>query len=505
MKFSEVGADVRITFADQSWIRLFTGSPDTAERLAEFLSGAAQGLSESALSDAQRQRVSRFMADLPDTAQPPVYTRLASGIVLVEARVPAKAGKGLFETHSILMDDSGVPHSRSRAICSTRNPQPARGKIHADMSVWEPEADEVLLARAPVTFASGATTRVSGMRWFRDQHRADIQGELVGWPPGPTYTAHSASGTVVRNTVKGVAVWTLTSRTLPPVDQPIKQLTVGEARMNRRRTAAVIATAGALALSVLNAPAAQAKDTGIDLSDLVINNGKPIVAGTSRVVEPPISFNIALPPGTTRRPVPLFRVPLPVPGKHHGGGRDRRGLHRTGRLHLLRAEPQAGPLRGDLYIDPHPSQEHVDSNSDATSWKIGVSLRLFPPGDGPVVAEERETRSRNRRPPPSRQASVADATPEPVTKGKKLTLKSKLTRANWTTKKNDAYAGSTVSLQFRAKNATSFKTLKKVRTNSAGALSTTVTATTDGFFRWVYYGNTTTGTATSAQDYVDVR
>ncbi|MDQ0930376.1 hypothetical protein [Streptomyces turgidiscabies] len=109
MKFSEVGADVRVTFADQSWIRLFTGSPDTAERLAEFLSGAAQGLPESALSDAQRQRVSRFVVDLPDTAQSPVYTRLPSGIVLVEARVPAKAGRGLFETHSILMDDSGAP------------------------------------------------------------------------------------------------------------------------------------------------------------------------------------------------------------------------------------------------------------------------------------------------------------------------------------------------------------------------------------------------------------
>ncbi|MDQ0930379.1 hypothetical protein QFZ49_000286 [Streptomyces turgidiscabies] len=74
-----------------------------------------------------------------------------------------------------------------------------------------------------------------------------------------------------------------------------------------------------------------------------------------------------------------------------------------------------------------------------------------------------------------------------------------------TSKKNNAYAGSSVSLQFRAKNATTFKTLKKVTTNSAGALRTTVTASTDGFFRWVYYGNTTTGTATSGQDYIDVR
>ncbi|WP_307624656.1 hypothetical protein [Streptomyces turgidiscabies] len=48
--------------------------------------------------------------------------------------------------------------------------------------------------------------RVSGMRWFRDQDGHDIQGELVGWPAGPTYTAHSTSGTIARNTVKGVAI-----------------------------------------------------------------------------------------------------------------------------------------------------------------------------------------------------------------------------------------------------------------------------------------------------------
>ncbi|MFE1798310.1 hypothetical protein ACFW9L_19400 [Streptomyces sp. NPDC059517] len=109
MKFSEIGADVRITFADQSWIRLFTGNPDSAERLVELLTGTVQALPERALSQGQRHRVTRFMADLPDTAQPPTYTRLPSGIVMVEARVPAKAGKDLFETHSILMNDAGEP------------------------------------------------------------------------------------------------------------------------------------------------------------------------------------------------------------------------------------------------------------------------------------------------------------------------------------------------------------------------------------------------------------
>lgn len=72
------------------------------------------------------------------------------------------------------------------------------------MSVWEPEPDETLIARAPVTFATGEATRVGGMRWFRDTERNDIQGELVGWPAGPTFTAHSTGGTTARKTAKGV-------------------------------------------------------------------------------------------------------------------------------------------------------------------------------------------------------------------------------------------------------------------------------------------------------------
>ncbi|MDN0193584.1 hypothetical protein [Streptomyces sp. S.PNR 29] len=107
MTYSEVEADVRLTFADGSWIRLFTGNPDNAKRLEQILSGTVQAIPESALSAGQRKRVSRFVGDLPAGAQPPTFTRLPSGIVLVEARVPSKAGKDLHDTHSILMGPQG--------------------------------------------------------------------------------------------------------------------------------------------------------------------------------------------------------------------------------------------------------------------------------------------------------------------------------------------------------------------------------------------------------------
>ncbi|KPI10300.1 hypothetical protein OK074_9088 [Actinobacteria bacterium OK074] len=55
------------------------------------------------------------------------------------------------------------------------------------MTIWQPDPDETLIARRAVTFATGAATPVSGMRWFRDTERRDIQGDLPGWPEGPHY------------------------------------------------------------------------------------------------------------------------------------------------------------------------------------------------------------------------------------------------------------------------------------------------------------------------------
>ncbi|MFF7723339.1 hypothetical protein ACFZDB_28840 [Streptomyces luteogriseus] len=74
------------------------------------------------------------------------------------------------------------------------------------MSVWWPGSGETFIARAPLTFATGAATRVKGMRWFRDPERNDIQNELDGWPEGPSYTARSSGSTAGRNTVKGAAM-----------------------------------------------------------------------------------------------------------------------------------------------------------------------------------------------------------------------------------------------------------------------------------------------------------
>jgi hypothetical protein len=271
-----------------------------------------------------------------------------------------------------------------------------------------------------------------------------------------------------------------------------------------RRTVAVATLVGALGLSVLNAPAAQAADTGITVSDIVINKGKPIVVGTSKPVEPPISFDIALPSGyTTADPSRYDAYPFLYRGGITTAADTGENFIQPGSYTCYEVDSKHAQCEGSLYIDPHPSQEHVDSNSDATTWKVGVALRLWK-ADGGLKTGELETRSATVQLKRAAKATT-NASPEPVTKGKTITVTGKLTRANWSTKKYDAYSGRTVSLQFRAKGTDTYKTVKKATTSSTGGLKTTVTASVDGSYRWVYYGNSTTGVATSAADYVDVR
>ncbi|MEU6449048.1 hypothetical protein [Streptomyces sp. NPDC046979] len=73
------------------------------------------------------------------------------------------------------------------------------------MNIWQPDPDEILLARSPVSFATGAAPRVKGMRWFRNSERIDIQPELAGWPEGPSFTARSVGGSATQKVLRGAA------------------------------------------------------------------------------------------------------------------------------------------------------------------------------------------------------------------------------------------------------------------------------------------------------------
>jgi hypothetical protein len=100
---------------------------------------------------------------------------------------------------------------------------------------------------------------------------------------------------------------------------------------------------------------------------------------------------------------------------------------------------------------------------------------------------------------------TADAAPEPVKKGRTITVTGSLKRANWNNGTYAGYAGQPVLLQYRKKGSNTYTTLKKVTSGTGGSLKATTPAKADGYYRFSFATNPTTGASTAAGDYVDVR
>jgi hypothetical protein len=98
-----------------------------------------------------------------------------------------------------------------------------------------------------------------------------------------------------------------------------------------------------------------------------------------------------------------------------------------------------------------------------------------------------------------------NASPEPVLRGKPLSIKGRLLIADWD---NGRYVAAknvrNVRVQFRTPTG-SYSTVKTVTTNSTGWVNTKVTAKRTGVWRLVYGGNSKAGPAIATGDGVKVR
>lgn len=146
-----------------------------------------------------------------------------------------------------------------------------------------------------------------------------------------------------------------------------------------------------------------------------------------------------------------------------------------------------------LDLEIPPSQPY---NGEAGTWTAEFHVNDTDAGtgsslSGPTFRVLRAAKLRN------------NAAPEPVKKGKTITVTGSLDRANWETLKYGAYAGKSVELQYRTKT-TSYAKVKTLTTNSSGDVKTTVKASKDGYFRLAYAGNGTTAAVKGVGDFVDV-
>ncbi|MFE0509552.1 hypothetical protein [Streptomyces sp. NPDC058964] len=264
-----------------------------------------------------------------------------------------------------------------------------------------------------------------------------------------------------------------------------------------RIRATVAAVSGALALSALAVPAAQATTStptlNVTFSNVKVDDGKTnFVVGTTGKVAVPVTYTLNHPASVrvthVVSGVEFYRgTPIPDVATVFFIG-DGPGTCTTVSSTALKCSETITLAASELRDSDAGT---LTVGGGAIDEKTGVTKIQ---GDLGKVTLKRAARL------------TANATPEPVKEGRTITVSGQLTHADW----NGAgtycgYADQAVKLQFRKKGSTTYTTLNTIRTTSTGALKTTVTASVDGSFRYRFAGTGTTSSVTSAADFVDVQ
>ncbi|TGB05694.1 calcium-binding protein [Streptomyces sp. MZ04] len=271
-----------------------------------------------------------------------------------------------------------------------------------------------------------------------------------------------------------------------------------------RIRATVAALTGTLALSALAVPAAQAVDgpssapriaaQGANVGDteitkVSVNGGKNVVVGTTNKVQFTVAVTATDPEGIAGGSAFLY----------HGGSIDTAdGVLAPddfdGTCKVVDATTSTCSVT--VIADP---QTGLYNGLAGSGWKVYAAIGA---NDGDSAEGESYASDANIQ---RNSRLTTNASPEPVKKGKTLTVTGALTRANWDTFKYAGYTNQSVKLQYKKKGATSYTTLKTITSGASGALKTTVTASADGYYRYVFAGTSTTPATTSTSDFVDVQ
>ncbi|MER5787890.1 hypothetical protein [Streptomyces sp. NPDC001980] len=260
-----------------------------------------------------------------------------------------------------------------------------------------------------------------------------------------------------------------------------------------RIRATVAAVSGALALSAFVAPAAHAAGSTPDVtfSNMKINKGSSMVVGTTKAsfsVTYTVTHAASLSASSFQTGPVIYRgTSITSPSDVFIS--DEPGTCTAASTTVLNCKATLlFTVNGDWDLD----------NSEAGSWNVGA---LAADKDGNMNWKGGLGTTKVLR----ATKLTVNATPEPVKKGKTVTVTGSLTRANWDTHKYGAYGSQSVKLQFRKKSSTTYTTLKTIKASSTGALKTTTTASVDGYFRYSFAGTSTSPAVSATGDYVDVQ
>ncbi|WP_329614664.1 hypothetical protein OG244_17210 [Streptomyces brevispora] len=254
------------------------------------------------------------------------------------------------------------------------------------------------------------------------------------------------------------------------------------------------------------APAAEPIPGQLDLtfSKFTVNGGKPIVVGTTYTKRVATTFTV-----THAADVDIFASDFALDVSLYRGSFD----FPTNELYgdvvpvCKAVSAKVATCKGNIAIEPGFD---LIGNADATKWKAMGFAVDYNGQDGlenPDFSKIGFALQDNLGGSSLQRASkqTVNASPEPVKKGKTLTVTGWLSRANFDDLKYHGYTVQPVKLQFRKKGSSTYTTVKTVKTNNKGDLKTTVKATVDGYWRYSFAGTSTTPAATATGDYVDVK
>ncbi|WP_330459741.1 hypothetical protein OIB37_24435 [Streptomyces sp. NBC_00820] len=247
---------------------------------------------------------------------------------------------------------------------------------------------------------------------------------------------------------------------------------------------------GAAALTLLAATGAHAEGRGdIRVTKTVVDNGTDVVVGTTKTVTFPIAITVKDNSGVKG----LTHVSAFNSSNGYGF------FDWTGSS-CAKKSSTTSVCTATMKVDPAwiPDSDDIDSNKIAGVWQVNATVKA---NDGDYWISDRIAQFKVKR----AAKLTTDATPEPVAKGARLTVTGKLSRANWEDLKYHGFTGQQVRLQYRAAGAAHYQTVKTVTTGDDGKLSTKVTATSAGSWRWYFPGTTTTSRIVSAGDAVKLK
>ncbi|KOG38131.1 hypothetical protein AQJ84_13675 [Streptomyces resistomycificus] len=245
---------------------------------------------------------------------------------------------------------------------------------------------------------------------------------------------------------------------------------------------------GAAALVLVTATGAHAEGRGdVRVTQIVVNGGNNVVVGTSKTVKYKIAVTIKDDSGVKGiTDVSTFNT-------SNGYG----FVTWDGDSTCVKKSSTTSVCTATMTVDPGwiPDSDDIDSNRVAGVWQVNATVKA---NDGDYWISDHIAEYKVKR----ASRLTTDATPEPVAKGAQLTVNGKLTRANWENLEYHGFTGQSVKLQYRPAGGAHYSTVKTVKTGTHGRLSTKVTVTKAGSWRWYFPGTTTTARIVSAGDAV---